>query len=372
MKIINPNVEILTPLDGRAVLQHIERCGRVCYKSEDKITDTSAAAFVAGIIKRGHEAVLEHFDITVKFICDRGVSHEIVRHRLASYCQESTRYVASSKRDCAVNSEDDVLYAYNEAGLSMKRIADRSNDKYSEYDVSEILRKHNATIREHGRRGTINSHYFETIDTPEKAFLLGFIMADGAVCKTDKGTKSDSNRLYINISDVDKELLNTLCDDLNYDRTQVKSYIPNGSTYSNNKMCKLNINSTKICEDLKKYGIIKQKTGKEKFVLLDDALMPHFIRGFFDGDGTVYNTYQNGPRITHVGFSGNYIFLNNLKTYLKKQGIIKNDNKITQEKRNNCNCCSYSFANKKDIKSFFDYIYKDATVFLERKHNKFL
>lgn len=97
MKIISPNVEILTPLDGQAVLQHIERCGRVCYKSEDKITDTSAAAFVAGIIKRGHEAVLEHFNITVKFICDRGVSHEIVRHRLASYCQESTHYCNYSK-----------------------------------------------------------------------------------------------------------------------------------------------------------------------------------------------------------------------------------------------------------------------------------
>lgn len=97
MKIISPNVEILTPLDGQAVLQHIERCGRVCYKSEDKITDTSAAAFVAGIIKRGHEAVLEHFNITVKFICDRGVSHEIVRHRLASYCQESTRYCNYAK-----------------------------------------------------------------------------------------------------------------------------------------------------------------------------------------------------------------------------------------------------------------------------------
>ena len=97
MKIINPNVEILTPLDGQAVLKHIELCGRVCYKSEDKITDTSAAAFVAGIIKRGHEAVLEHFNITVKFICDRGVSHEIVRHRMASYCQESTRYCNYSK-----------------------------------------------------------------------------------------------------------------------------------------------------------------------------------------------------------------------------------------------------------------------------------
>ena len=97
MKIISPNVEILTPLDGQAVLQHIERCGRVCYKSEDKITDTSATTFVGSIIKRGHEAVLEHFNITVKFICDRGVSHEIVRHRLASYCQESTRYCNYSK-----------------------------------------------------------------------------------------------------------------------------------------------------------------------------------------------------------------------------------------------------------------------------------
>lgn len=97
MKIISPSFEILTPLDGQAVLKHIELCGRVCYKSEDKITDTSAATFVASIIKRGHEAVLEHYDITVKFICDRGVSHELVRHRLASYCQESTRYCNYSK-----------------------------------------------------------------------------------------------------------------------------------------------------------------------------------------------------------------------------------------------------------------------------------
>lgn len=110
MKIINPYTEILTPLDGQAILQHIELCGRVCYKSEDKITDTSAAKFVAGIIKRGHEAVLEHFDITVKFVCDRGVSHEIVRHRMASYCQESTRYCNYSKD--AFGSEITVIRPY--------------------------------------------------------------------------------------------------------------------------------------------------------------------------------------------------------------------------------------------------------------------
>lgn len=92
MKIIKPSVEFVTPIDGKAVLEHIEECGRVCYKSEDRITEGSAEAFVKNLIKRGHEAVLEHYSFTVKFICDRGVSHELVRHRLASYCQESTRY----------------------------------------------------------------------------------------------------------------------------------------------------------------------------------------------------------------------------------------------------------------------------------------
>lgn len=99
MKIIKPRVEFITPINGDVILKRIEQCGRVCYKSEDRITQDSAPAFVAAIIKRGHEAVLEHCSFTVKFICDRGVSHEIVRHRLASYCQESTRYCNYSKGD---------------------------------------------------------------------------------------------------------------------------------------------------------------------------------------------------------------------------------------------------------------------------------
>lgn len=97
MRIIEPSVEFITPIDGKAILKRIEQCGRVCYKSEDKITEDSAEKFVANIIKRGHEAVLEHCSFTVKFTCDRGVSHEIVRHRLAAYCQESTRYCNYSK-----------------------------------------------------------------------------------------------------------------------------------------------------------------------------------------------------------------------------------------------------------------------------------
>lgn len=95
MKIIQPSFEILDPIGSKAgveMLQRIERAGRTCYKSEDKITNDSAEKFVKNVIVRGHESVIEHEKITVRIICDRGVSHEIVRHRLASYSQESTRY----------------------------------------------------------------------------------------------------------------------------------------------------------------------------------------------------------------------------------------------------------------------------------------
>ena len=97
MRIVEPSVKIITPIDGQAILRHIEQVGRVCYKSEDKIVAGYAEDFVRAVIKRGHEAVIEHFSITVKFITDRGISHEIVRHRLASYAQESTRYCNYSK-----------------------------------------------------------------------------------------------------------------------------------------------------------------------------------------------------------------------------------------------------------------------------------
>lgn len=92
MRIIEPSVEIIDCPDGEQMLKMIELCGRVCYKSEDRITDDSAHKFIRQVIKSGHESVLEHGKITVKAVCDRGVSHEIVRHRLASYSQESSRY----------------------------------------------------------------------------------------------------------------------------------------------------------------------------------------------------------------------------------------------------------------------------------------
>lgn len=97
MEILKPDYEILNPISegGILELQFIEKIGRTCYQSDDRITEDgeSAKKFVKMLIDRGHEAMIEHSMLSVMFTVDRGVSHELVRHRLASFAQESTRYV---------------------------------------------------------------------------------------------------------------------------------------------------------------------------------------------------------------------------------------------------------------------------------------
>ena len=127
MKIIKPSFEILTAnIDGINILKQIERAGRVAYKSEDKITDGSCIKFAENILKRNHLAVIEHVSISVKFICDRGVSHELVRHRICSFTQESTRYCNYSNdkfgneltfiQPCFWNNDDKII---NEWGYGL-------------------------------------------------------------------------------------------------------------------------------------------------------------------------------------------------------------------------------------------------------------
>lgn len=101
MNKIKATYNILTPISENGIkeLQHIEKIGRVCYKSEEKISEDgeSAKKFVGMLINNGHEAMIEHSSLSVKFTVDRGVSHELVRHRIASFAQESTRYCNYAK-----------------------------------------------------------------------------------------------------------------------------------------------------------------------------------------------------------------------------------------------------------------------------------
>ena len=132
MNKIKATYEILTSVfeGGIRELQHIEKIGRVCYKSEDYITEDgeSAKKFVAMLIRNGHEAMIEHSFLSVKFTVDRGVSHELVRHRIASFAQESTRYCNYAKdkfgAECAfIDLEPGIMLDNKMKKMSAEEIA---------------------------------------------------------------------------------------------------------------------------------------------------------------------------------------------------------------------------------------------------------
>jgi thymidylate synthase (FAD) len=102
MDIVPASFEILSHIDYPGMLKSIEVAGRTAYKSENQMTDESSERFVRMLLGRGHESVMEHISITIRFTCDRGISHELVRHRLAAYTQESTRYVNYDKKGLTV------------------------------------------------------------------------------------------------------------------------------------------------------------------------------------------------------------------------------------------------------------------------------
>lgn len=353
MRLINSGLEILEQqpgLDG--IYKIIEQAGRTCYKSEDKITEDSAKAFVDRMIKSGHGAMLEHGTVylkitkdnsnippamlfwrngnkyskvvqqdgvyyvttnfrviiennrlddlqyicepteyhekrvTVKWTCDRGISHEFVRHRVFSFAQESTRYVGSSSikpiNEYNCNNIDDICSAYKQ-GFSMKNIAD--NSSLSEHKIKKILLENNIEIRGLNNKGNRIEDYFSTIDTPEKAYLLGIIQTDGNVRKTNRNaaltiTQHKDYAWYI------EDMLLDFSD-----------YICN----TKDKNCRqLQIGSKTIVNDLINIGIVPNKTKEqtnENICKLWESIpiefKGDFIRGCIDGDGYVTFFTQN-------------------------------------------------------------------------------
>lgn len=153
MNITKPSIEIIDMKDYDQMIRKIEKIGRVCYKSEGNITDESAERFIRNILKRGHESVIEHESVTVRMICDRGITHEIVRHRIASYSQESTRY---------------CNYSGDKFGNEISVIDIASGFEYNLDDETD-LRKYEAWMR---AMENAEKSYFELIElgaTPQEA-----------------------------------------------------------------------------------------------------------------------------------------------------------------------------------------------------------
>ena len=134
-KIVKPKFQILSHLNERSILRHLERCGRTCYKSEDKITDDSCYKFIKMLLSRGHESVIEHYNISIKFVCSRALSHQLVRHRLCSFSEQSQRYCNfETKVDMGIiqpywMDESDIKKIRNKSFSSVLQIPNKVSKK---------------------------------------------------------------------------------------------------------------------------------------------------------------------------------------------------------------------------------------------------
>ena len=211
----------------------------------------------------------------------------------------------------------------------------------------------------HNRRNKLNEHYFENVISEEQAYWLGFLMADGCVTRHD--SKSGYSRLDVILKDSDITHLEKLKKAIATEQSiRVKTTVDKRGFESTR--CELRVSSVDLCSDLKKYGIVPQKTGKEIVPDIEEGLIRHFIRGYFDGDGSL--TQSNGYYSFKI-CSSSRMLVEQIVTYFEKIGIelayqtysqYKNDFFIIESRHKSRNV---------DI---VKHLYQDATIYLQRKH----
>ena len=265
---------------------------------------------------------------------------------------------------CKKEEIDLMVELYNQ-GYSAAAICKQI--PYAPHTILDKLRKRGVEIRSRaGYKKPFNENYFENIDTEKKAYFLGFLMADGCVYERKKSQPCMSFQL----KSSDKYILEELKKELDTDNT-IDYYAP--KDHSSLRIC-----STKIVNDLFKYGIVYRKTGYEKFPkdLIPENLINHFVRGFFDGDGWVTLTKSHGKekkRIS-IGFTSNEKMLISLRDYFKEKlngDFNVNPHIYNNEQKGYKGFGLITFSKKSDVKILRDWMYQNATIFLTRKYDVF-
>jgi hypothetical protein len=220
------------------------------------------------------------------------------------------------------------------------------------------------------RSNNIQYNYFKNIDTEYKAYILGFIYADGSIIKR----QGREDNLVISIQEEDGYILEKLLKEVNNNELLVRNP---PSTIKNNwkKQVTCRISSTEICNDLQLLGCFQNKTVKGMvFPNISYDLIPHFIRGFFDGDGciNIKKEIYKGKRKTTINYSKRLAFtstdnqfLDRVLSYLPVSKVYKRVVKRTLL------VWTYWIERQGDVEKVKDYLYKDANYFLKRKRDKF-
>lgn len=258
----------------------------------------------------------------------------------------------------------DIIEKYN-MGFSILALTKTTN--YSYTVINRILKEENIPIRDNSytaRKYHCNSNIFEEINTEEKAYWLGFLYADGYISPAN-----NSYTIGLALSSIDKEHIEKFKIFLETDYP-IHEYVSTG--YKPSLYSRLHIKDKKIGEDLIKYGILPQKTSILAFPKISENLIPHFIRGYFDGDGclTCHKFNKNSSRLIWViKFCGTENMLKNIYNNLPRR--YNNPINLYQRyKRDNNNYC-IDIGGNKQVLQILNYLYKDATIYLERKYKKY-
>ena len=253
-------------------------------------------------------------------------------------------------------------------GETIEEITDKYfKDKYCSGEINMVLRKLGIT-RPNGIQAKINHDYFENIDSEHKAYWLGFIYADGSITKKAYEKGSYTYRLRMELMFEDKYILEQMALDLESDLKPKEYYNDTSSFEGYNKpkhTAYIMFSSKKMGEDLVKLGVMPNKTLILKSLpSIPDNLMKHFIRGYFDGDGSVYLTKDNTIK---TAFYGTHDFINSIQDFLIKE-LDLTKKKITDQKEANV---SFVGMAKQESEKLYHYMYDEATIFLNRKYEKY-
>lgn len=251
----------------------------------------------------------------------------------------------------------DKMYSFYQTGVSLREVG-RKFGYGSENSVSKIFAKHHLPIRTKAGVGdTLNHHYFSKINSEGKAYILGLLLADGNV------TERKSSQAAIKI-ELKKKDLPTL--------EFIKKEFQTRNRITQSRGCyRLAVHSNVMAADLCRYSVFPNKTGM-KFLPIKEIpleLHSHFLRGFFDGNGWITNTHHTlrGTKYpsTAIGFADGYGILAELRDYLEER-LGAYHVKVCESK----GCFLIAYSSKKDVSVIKEFLYKDSTIYMQRKYDK--
>ncbi len=225
-----------------------------------------------------------------------------------------------------------------------------------------------SSIYKINRKHTVNAQYFSQIDTPDKAYWLGFLWADGSISKT-AARCSGPNRLRLAQKAAEREHLQLFLDTIEASYPIVEIHHASGAI-----VCQVDINSRPLCMALEQHGY-GLKADRTDIPSMPKDLLRHFVRGYFDGDGCLSLYEQVVKKWTihrqEWSITGSPALIEKIQALLNQETMVSQRVQLKTYRRTD-KAVSLRYGRKSDIEALFEYLYQDAQLFLPSKHNKFV